>query len=477
MLLGTQCGDRAPQLLPRPLHIQPFQEITASFSQITPLSPGDNLPHRCAVMGAETCEPPPGRARGGPERRSRRPGAGFPAAGPGRVTGSGTGAGQGRGERGRAGPAPGRGGSAAAAPAQVRERRRGHGPAPPRQLIGQGGEEGGERRWARTLIGRQRAGRGAGGPGPGGAPARPQRLRPRRGSAPAAPRPRSRLGSARPGPAPRSRRPPAPAAARLAPPQSPSLLHLLRIFACSPPPCRAAWGCRRWSSASAAWTVRSSGSGCASTRPSWRGPTSSSRSSSRTGSRSSPPSRVSAGLGAALRDPATPARPQPCPARAAPAAGLLHPGPPAPARAPPAGRARGRACSWSGPAGRARCSGMCWPWSMGTRAVPVLVHQHKYGPCPGPCRYVSSIRAHPSGRAGLRPCSIGMCVAVVPWHVCGSGPAPPGPGPRPSGVASFGGGFWGHALVPGIPCPSPGWPLCRVRSGWGCPEPPVAVPG
>lgn len=56
---------------------------------------------------------------------------------------------------------------------------------------------------------------------------------------------------------------------------------------------RGPWGSRRWSSPTPSWTARISGSASHATKSSWRGPTNSSKSSSRTGTCWSPPSGVS----------------------------------------------------------------------------------------------------------------------------------------------------------------------------------------
>lgn len=62
-----------------------------------------------------------------------------------------------------------------------------------------------------------------------------------------------------------------------------------------PPP---SWGCSLWSSATATSTARGSGRGSAPTKQSWRGPTSSSKSSSRTGRTSSRRPKVRGNPGA-----------------------------------------------------------------------------------------------------------------------------------------------------------------------------------
>lgn len=76
---------------------------------------------------------------------------------------------------------------------------------------------------------------------------------------------------------------------------------------------RAGWGSPRWSSATAAWTARTSERRSSHTKRSWTRPTNSSRSSSRTGSRSLARSRVSVwgsarGVGAAALGSGLPAR-------------------------------------------------------------------------------------------------------------------------------------------------------------------------
>lgn len=67
-----------------------------------------------------------------------------------------------------------------------------------------------------------------------------------------------------------------------------------------PPP---SWGCSPWSSATATSTARGSGRGSVPTKRSWRGPTSSSKSSSRTARTSSPRPKVSGAPGRGQQEP------------------------------------------------------------------------------------------------------------------------------------------------------------------------------
>lgn len=95
------------------------------------------------------------------------------------------------------------------------------------------------------------------------------------------------------------------------------------------------WGCSPWSSATATSTARGSGRGSVPTKRSWRGPTSSSKSSSRTARTSSPRPKVSGALGRGQQEPLPEGHRPSCAWGRQPEDRGIHPAPRGPGVIPP----------------------------------------------------------------------------------------------------------------------------------------------